>query len=351
MAKPKQKEYNISCKYTRRRNGQQERTEPLKENTLVSLIIPVYNEEAVLPLSYERMAGVMASLDGDYEMIYVDDGSKDSSWRLLQQICAQNPRVRALRFARNFGHQTAVTAGMDDARGDALIIIDVDLQDPPEVIPQMIARWQEGYDVVYGKRVSRAGETGFKTWTASMYYRILRAMSAYPIPLDTGDFRLIDRKVADVLLAMPEHNRFLRGMSAWAGFSQCPVEYERQSRAAGQTHYTMKKMLRLAADGILGFSDVPLMLPLYVGVLLGGLALLALIALIALSALGLLPGWLWGLWAVVLLFALFFVLMGMQGAYITRIFDEVRQRPLYVLSERTDGQPQGKGQGQGIRTR
>ncbi len=309
----------------------------LTEQTLISLVIPVYNEEAVLPLSYERMNGVMNSLGCQYEIIYVDDGSRDQSWAMLEKICAENPCVRALRFARNFGHQTAVTAGMDEANGDALVIIDVDLQDPPELIPRLIERWDEGYDVVYGKRASREGETFFKKITANAYYRLLRMMSAYPIPLDTGDFRLIDRKVADVMRAMPEHNRFLRGMSAWSGFSQCPVEYERQSRAAGQTHYTLKKMIGLAFDGIVGFSSVPLLLPLYVGFGVAALCLLGLIALIVLTATGVISGWLWGLWAVVVLFGVILILMGFQGAYMARIFDEVRQRPQYILSQRSDG--------------
>ena len=309
----------------------------MTEQTLISLVIPVYNEEAVLPLSYERMNGVMNSLGCQYEIIYVDDGSRDQSWAMLEKICAENPCVRALRFARNFGHQTAVTAGMDEAKGDALVIIDVDLQDPPELIPRLIERWDEGHDVVYGKRASREGETFFKKITANAYYRLLRMMSAYPIPLDTGDFRLIDRKVADVMRAMPEHNRFLRGMSAWSGFSQCPVEYERQSRAAGQTHYTLKKMIGLAFDGIVGFSSVPLLLPLYVGFGVAVLCFLGLIALIVLSAMGVLPGWLWGLWAVVVLFGVTLILMGFQGAYMARIFDEVRQRPQYILSQRSDG--------------
>lgn len=309
----------------------------MRECGLLSLVVPVYNEEEALPQSYARMASVLRNLPCDFEIIYVDDGSRDESWKMLRDIAHGDDHVRALRFARNFGHQTAVTAGMDAAKGDVLVIIDVDLQDPPEVIPEMLARWQEGYDVVYGKRASRAGENAFKKWTASAYYRFLRRMSAYEIPLDTGDFRLIDRSVADVMAAMPEHNRFLRGMSAWAGFSQCPVVYERQSRAAGQTHYTLKKMIRLAFDGVLGFSDKPLLMPLYLGGGMLCLSALGLIALIVLTARGIGPGWLWGLWVVTVLFGIVLMMMGLQGAYLSRIFDEVRRRPLYVLQEEAGG--------------
>lgn len=310
-------------------------------DTLISLVVPVYNEEEVLMQSYQRMKAALENLGCAYEMIYVDDGSKDQSWDILSALAKSDVHVRSLRFARNFGHQLAVTAGMDAAKGDAVVVIDVDLQDPPEVIVDMLEKWREGYDVVYGKRKSRAGESFFKKFTAKAYYRLLHAMSAYPIPLDTGDFRLIDRQVVDVMKAMPEHNRFLRGMSSWAGFSQCPVEYERESRAAGQTHYTMKKMLQLAFNGILGFSDTPLLLPLYVGIAVGIAEFLALIVFIILSICGVLAPWLWGLWIVVLLFALVFVFMGFQGAYTARIFDEVRERPLYILSERSDGESAG----------
>ena len=309
----------------------------MRECKLLSLIIPVYNEEEVLNQSYQRMRETLVELPCDFEMIYVDDGSRDRSWHILQDIVEGDQQVRALRFSRNFGHQMAVTAGMDAARGDVLVIIDVDLQDPPEVIAEMLARWSEGYDVVYGKRISRAGESALKKATASLYYRFLRRMSAYEIPLDTGDFRLLDRKVTDVMEKMPEHNRFLRGMSAWAGFSQCPVEYERQSRAAGQTHYSLKKMIKLAFDGMMGFSDKPLLLPLYMGIFLLFLCLLSLVVFIVLAVNDALAPWLWAFWALVLLFGLVFLVMGIQGAYMSQMIDEVRRRPLYVVQEEIDG--------------
>lgn len=220
---------------------------------LLSLVVPVFNEQEVLDESFRRMDAAMRATGHPYEIIYVNDGSRDDTLAILRRIAAGAPQVRVLSFSRNFGHQLAVTCGMDAARGSALIIIDVDLQDPPELIPEMVRRWKAGADIVYGKRIRREGETLFKKLTASAYYRLLSWMSAYPIPLDTGDFRLLDRRVADVFLQMREHNRFLRGMSAWMGFSSEPLEYERQERAAGSTKYSLKKMLRLAADGITGF--------------------------------------------------------------------------------------------------
>ncbi len=225
---------------------------------MLSLIVPVYNEEEVLPESFRQMDAQMKKIGYPYEIIYVNDGSRDSSMKILRGIAKDNPQVKVRSFSRNFGHQTAVTCGMDAAKGDALIIIDVDLQDPPEVIADMVKAWENGADIAYGKRLKRKGETIFKKVTAFMYYRVLRAMSATAIPLDTGDFRLIDRKVADVFLKMREHNRFLRGMSGWMGFEAVPVEYVRNERFAGKTKYTLKKMLRLASDGIIGFSDRPL---------------------------------------------------------------------------------------------
>ena len=301
---------------------------------LLSLIVPVYNEEEVLPASYERMSAAMAALDGyDYEIIYVNDGSRDSTMKQLRKIAGEHADVHVVSFSRNFGHQLAVTAGMDRAKGDALIIIDADLQDPPEVIARLVEAWEQGADIAYGKRLKREGETIFKKLTAFCYYRLLNAMSAYPIPLDTGDFRLLDRKVADVFLKMREHNRFLRGMSGWMGFTSVPVEYVRHERQAGKTKYTLKKMLRLAFDGILGFSYKPMSLALYFGCAVMGVSLVGLIALIVLAAtIGCAP-WLWAVDALVLLNGITLVAIGIQGAYLNRVYDEVRQRPLYIVAE------------------
>ena len=303
-------------------------------NKLLSLIVPVFNEEEVLPASYARMSAAMQALSGyDYEIIYVNDGSRDGTMKQLRAIAKEHKEVRVISFSRNFGHQLAVTAGMDNARGDALIIIDADLQDPPEVIAELVKAWENGADIAYGKRLKREGETVFKKLTAFCYYRLLNAMSAYPIPLDTGDFRLLDKKVADVFLKMREHNRFLRGMSGWMGFDAVPVEYVRHERQAGKTKYTLKKMLRLAFDGILGFSYKPMSLALYAGAALGVTGMLGLIALIIIAAtIGCAP-WLWAVDGLVLINALTLAAIGVQGAYLNRIYDEVRDRPLYIAAE------------------
>ena len=303
-------------------------------NKLLSLIVPVFNEEEVLPASYARMSAAMQALTGyDYEIIYVNDGSRDGTMKQLRAIAKEHKEVRVISFSRNFGHQLAVTAGMDNARGDALIIIDADLQDPPEVIAELVKAWENGADIAYGKRLKREGETVFKKLTAFCYYRLLNAMSAYPIPLDTGDFRLLDKKVADVFLKMREHNRFLRGMSGWMGFDAVPVEYVRHERQAGKTKYTLKKMLRLAFDGILGFSYKPMSLALYAGAALGVTGMLGLIALIIIAAtIGCAP-WLWAVDGLVLINALTLAAIGVQGAYLNRIYDEVRDRPLYIAAE------------------
>lgn len=300
---------------------------------LLSLVIPVYNEQEVLGESFSRMDAVMRSTGCDYEIVYVNDGSRDGTMEILRSLAKEHPYVKVLSFSRNFGHQLAVTCGMDAAKGDALIVIDVDLQDPPEIIPKMLELWEQGADIVYGKRLKRKGETIFKKLTAAMYYRLLDSMSAYPIPLDTGDFRLLSRKVADMFLRMREHSRFLRGMSAWMGFNAVPLEYERQERFAGSSKYTLKKMIRLATDGIVGFSDKPLTLPVFFGGALMGLSFLGLIALIVCAAsVGVAP-WLWAAAGIIFVqgAALFF--SGVQGAYLGRMYDELKGRPLYIVAE------------------
>ena len=300
----------------------------------ISLVIPVFNEQEVMPESFRRTKAAMEDIGYPYEIIYVDDGSRDGTWEILSSIAGENPEVTALRFSRNFGHQLAVTAGMDAADGNAVIIMDADLQDPPEVIADMIKAWEQGADIAYGKRLKRHGETAMKKFTAWCYYRLLSAMSAYPIPLDTGDFRLLDRAVADKFKEFREHNRFLRGMSAWMGYNAVPVEYVRHERAAGKTKYTLKKMLKLAADGIFGFSTKPLSMITYLGsgVILAGLAGIVITAIWAAAAGA--AAWLWGLWALVLLDGIILICMGVQGEYIQRIYDEAQGRPLYVVKEK-----------------
>ena len=301
---------------------------------MLSLVIPVYNEQEVLKDSFARMDAAMQSTGYAYEIVYVNDGSRDNTLNQLRELAAEHKQVKVLSFSRNFGHQLAVTCGMDAAKGDALIIIDVDLQDPPELIPQMVKMWEDGADIVYGKRLKRKGETLFKKLTASMYYRLLSWMSAYPIPLDTGDFRLIGRNVADLFLQMREHNRFLRGMSAWMGFNAVPIEYERQERFAGKTKYTLKKMLRLASDGITGFSDKPLTLPMQAGIGLIALAGLGLLALIVVAIVRSVAPWLWAADGILLVQGLTLFFMGLQGMYLGRMYDELKGRPLYVVSEK-----------------
>ncbi|MBQ3201068.1 MAG: glycosyltransferase [Clostridia bacterium] len=300
---------------------------------LLSLIVPVFNEEEVIGTSFARMDEAMRALPYEYEIIYINDGSRDGTMAHLRKIAAENSHVKVLSFSRNFGHQLAVTAGMDAAKGDALIVIDVDLQDPPEVIAKLVEAWEQGADIAYGKRLKRQGETVFKKLTAFCYYRLLSAMSAYPIPLDTGDFRLLDRKVADVFLRMREHNRFLRGMSGWMGFTAVPVEYVRHERYAGSTKYTLKKMLRLAMDGILGFSDKPLTLAGWLGAAVCAVAMLGFVALLVCAlTVGAAP-WLWAAAGLVLLNGITLVALGVQGAYMNRMYDELKGRPLYILAE------------------
>lgn len=298
----------------------------------ISIIVPCFNEEEVIGITFERLK----ALDlGEYEkeLIFVNDGSRDKTLSLLKEFAAQDPMVKVISFARNFGHQPAVSAGIAHATGDALVIIDADLQDPPELIPEMIQKWEEGYDIAYGKRLRRKGETAFKKITAWGFYRFLQAMGGNYIPKDTGDFRLIDAKVGKLLTQMKEQNRFLRGMTAWAGFSQVPVEYVRDERAAGETKYTLKKMCKLAGDGITAFSVKPLKLPLLLGAVITPLSILYLIVSIILAAVG--------TWAMThVLFSIVFLILGaicvslgIMGLYLGRIYDEAKARPLYVIAE------------------
>lgn len=301
---------------------------------LLSLVVPAFNEEEAMEQSFERTYRAMSSIGYPFEIIYIDDGSRDRTWEIISRLAREHEEVKALRFSRNFGHQLAVTAGMDEAKGDAVIIMDADLQDPPEVIADMVKAWEQGADIAYGKRLHRKGETAAKKFTAWCYYRLLNMMSAYPIPLDTGDFRLLDKAVADEFKVLREHNRFLRGMSAWLGYNAVPVEYVREERCAGKTKYTLKKMLRLAADGIFGFSSRPLTLIGWAGLAVLCIALLGLIATIACAAVTGVPGWLWAVCALVLLDGVMLCAMGVQGAYTQRIYDEVKGRPLYIIKER-----------------
>lgn len=306
---------------------------------MISIIIPIYNEEEVLPESYKKIKEVAEGLGENYELVFINDGSRDKSLEMLKEYSKNDDKTVVLSFSRNFGHQNAVSCGMENCRGDAAVIIDADLQDPPKVINQMVEKWREGYDIVYGKRKSRAGETIFKKFTAHVYYKIVAGLSEFEIPRDSGDFRLIDRKVIDTLVAMPEHNRYLRGMNAFVGFKQYALEYEREARFAGETHYTMKKMVKLASDGIISNSQKPLKIPFILGCSLLAISGLGLIALIVLAIVfacnnmaAVSMNW-WILDAIIITLSTILVSNGITNMYVGRIYDEVKNRPKYILSE------------------
>jgi dolichol-phosphate mannosyltransferase len=301
-----------------------------------SIIAPVFNEEEVLPEFYRRTRAVMDALEGETELILVFDGSRDRSPDIGEDLRAQDPRVKLVKFSRNFGHQIAITAGIDYAEGDAVAIIDSDLQDPPEVIPQLIAKWKEGFQVVYAQRAKRAGETLFKLLSAAMFYRLIRRLASIEIPQDTGDFRLIDRKVVLAMRQMREHHRFMRGLSVWVGYKQTGVLYDRAERFAGSTQYPLRKMIKFASDAITGFSYVPLQMATTLGFWISGLALIA-IPVIVFLRLIFEEGFLYGE-ATVLIGVLFLggvqlIFLGIIGEYLGRIYDEVKKRPLYIVSE------------------
>ncbi len=294
-----------------------------------SIIAPVFNEKGCLDELYSRVSEVMDSTGEPWELVLIDDGSSDGSSDIMRGYSEKDPRVRCIFFARNFGHQIAVTAGMDHALGDAVIVIDADLQDPPHVILELIGKWKEGYEVVYGVRGQRDGESWFKKFTASAFYRLIDKIADVRIPLDTGDFRLYDRKVIDVMKRMPEKNRFLRGMSSWIGFRQIGVEYHREGRFAGETHYPLKKMLKLAFTAITGFSYVPLQLASWLGIGITGLSVIAfIIDLIAGKDNGTAI-------SVFFMGGVLLIFLGIIGEYLGRIYDEVKNRPLYITREIT----------------
>lgn len=299
-----------------------------------SIVVPVYNEEAVIIESYKRLKQVMDSLQESYEIIFVNDGSRDKSALIVSELCEMDKNVKLINFSRNFGHQIAVTAGMDFTEGDAVVVIDADLQDPPEVIPKMIEKWKEGYEVVYGKRIERKGETFFKKFTAKIFYRFLKSMTDVDIPVDTGDFRLIDRKVCDALKQVNERNRYIRGLISWLGFKQIGVEFSRDKRFAGETKYPLKKMFKFAFDAITSFSYKPLKLASYTGMLLSVFSFAYLLVVIYLKLFTDItnPGW-----ASTLAVNLFFngivlIILGIIGEYVGRIYDEAKGRPLYIVS-------------------
>lgn len=306
-----------------------------KPRPTLSLVLPVYNEQEVIPELHKRLQEFLARLALDAEVVFVNDGSKDRSMELLRGIAQGDPRYRILSFARNFGHQTAITAGVDYARGKAVVVMDADLQDPPEVVIQMVDKWREGFDVVYGRRHKREGETLFKLVTAKLFYRSFAAMIPIQVPLDTGDFRLMSRRVVIALRELRETHRFVRGMVAWIGFKQTEVLYDRPGRFAGETKYPLRKMIRFAIDGITSFSILPLRFSTYLGVAMSlasvGVVAWALVAKYVFERT--VPGWT----AIVVIIAIFasvqLLMIGILGEYVGRIYEEVKRRPLYVVGE------------------
>ncbi|MEP6987513.1 MAG: glycosyltransferase family 2 protein [Chloroflexota bacterium] len=309
----------------------------MSEHPRYSIVAPIYNEEGNIQKLYERVSQVMDSTGESWELVTVNDGSRDKSFEMLQDLSLKDPRIKVINFARNFGHQLAVTAGLHNTSGDAVVVIDADLQDPPELILDMIERWKAGYQVVYAVRQERKGESWFKLFTAKMFYRIIYRITDVDIPLDTGDFRLMDRKVVDALNSMPEHNRFIRGLTSWIGFKQTGITYVREAREWGETKYPLKKMVRFAMDAVTGFSYFPLQVMVYVAFILGVLGVFA-IPIIAILRLILgfqfLGGQVTNIIVMLLVgsFQLFFLFI--LGQYVARIYDETRGRPLYIVADK-----------------
>lgn len=305
----------------------------------LSVVIPAMNEEDNVQAMHDRLIAALDTVVDGLEMVWVDDGSTDSTWRKISDLAAGDPRVRGLSFSRNFGHQTAVTAGVDAARGRAVVIIDADLQDPPEVIPEMVEKWREGYEVVFGQRTQRDGETMFKRFTSAAFYRTLRRLAHIEIPLDTGDFRLMGPKALEAFRAMPEHNRFVRGMVSWIGFPQTAVGFHRKPRAKGETKYPLKTMLKLALSGFTSFSFVPLRAATWLGLGVASFALLYLVLRTALALFGVVAFGSAGLVASIFFLAgVQLLAIGALGEYVARVFEEAARRPLYLVKEHTDGE-------------
>lgn len=304
-----------------------------------SIIAPIFNESQTVHELHRRISEVMESTTEDWELVLVDDGSTDGSSGIIRTISSQDDRVRPVIFARNFGHQLAVTAGLDYSRGQAVVIIDADLQDPPEVILDLIAKWREGYEVVYAIRAEREGESWFKLLTAATFYRIIYKITDVKIPMDTGDFRLLDRKVVDVIKKMRERHRFLRGMSVWVGFKQTGVEYRRAARYAGETKYPFRKMFKFAWDAVTSFSYLPLQVATYLGFFFAGLSILAIPVVVGMRISGsqeAFAGQATTLIAVLLLGGVQLISLGILGEYIGRLYDEAKGRPLYIVTEAPD---------------
>jgi dolichol-phosphate mannosyltransferase len=305
-------------------------------NIQYSIVVPIYNEELVINETYKRLKEVMDTTEEPYEIIFVNDGSRDKTLDRVKDICDKDKNIKLISFSKNFGHQISITAGMNNSNGKAVIVIDADLQDPPEIMLKMIEKWKMGYQVVYGKRLHRKGETFFKKITAKAFYRTLRVMTDVDIPVDTGDFRLIDRKVCEALKKVPERNRYVRGIISWLGFNQIGIEFERNERFAGETKYPLKKMLKFASDAIISFSYKPLKLATITGLIISIFSFLYLIIIVLkkLFVNDAISGW-----TSIVVISLFFnglvlIILGIIGEYIGRIYDEVKGRPLYIIDEK-----------------
>lgn len=302
---------------------------------VLSVVAPVFNEEPILPELYRRLRETLDAIGEPWEIVFVNDGSRDRSLDIMRELHRQDPRVHVVSFSRNFGHQIAITAGLDYAQGDAVIIIDADLQDPPATIAEMVKKWREGYDIVYAVRAQRKGESWFKLFTAHLFYRLINRITGVKIPVDTGDFRLMDRRAVEAMRSLREHHRFMRGLSAWIGFRQVGIEYVREERYAGQTKYPFRKMLRFALDGITAFSYLPLQLATYLGFIIAGLSLVGIVATIILRLSGsqAFYGQASTLVMVMFLGGIQLISLGIIGEYLGRIYDEVKRRPLYLVQE------------------
>src|SRR4051794_4866988 len=308
-------------------------TPTTRELRLLSVVAPVYNEEATVAAFYERVTTALEGLP--IEIVLVNDGSKDDTEKIIDGLAASDPRVRIVHLSRNFGHQTTLTAGLDHARGDAVVMLDADLQDPPEVIPALLAKWREGVDVVYAVRERRSGETRFKLATARIFYRFMGSISNIQLQPDAGDFRLMSRRALDGLLAMRERSRYLRGMTVWVGFTQAAVPYERDARHAGETKYTLRRMLAFSLDAISSFSHLPLQAATVLGFLFSFIAFLAIPVVLGLKlADSYLPGFSTITIVILLLGGMNLIAVGIIGEYVGRIYDEVKRRPLYLVRER-----------------
>jgi glycosyltransferase involved in cell wall biosynthesis len=302
---------------------------------VLSLVLPIFNEEEVIPELHARLTEFRAAVGLSTEVVFIDDGSKDRSLEMLEELADDEPSYKVLSFSRNFGHQAAITAGVDHAEGEAVVVLDADLQDPPEVVLEMVAKWREGFDVVYGRRRSREGETWFKLITAKYFYRAMAAMVPIKVPLDTGDFRLMSRRVVLVLREIKECHRFVRGLVAWVGFKQVEVLYDRPARFAGETKYPLKRMLKFALDGITSFSIIPLRFSIYVGLFIAfvSFCLGAWAVYVKLATSLAVPGWATTFVLTAMLSSVQLVMIGILGEYVGRIYEQVKQRPNYIIRE------------------